>query len=99
MSQHPQVVILGGGFAGLYTARSLRRAPVRITVIGQVSNYRLFTVRDDNPSPYAFLSYPYAPTRNTGLTIRVEAFDAFSEAFEAVGRAWLSARRRSCRRW
>ena len=26
-----------------------------------------------------------------GLTIRAEAFDAFSEAFEAVGRAWLSA--------
>ena len=26
-----------------------------------------------------------------GLTIRVEAFDAFSEAFEAVGRSWLSA--------
>ena len=25
-----------------------------------------------------------------GLTIRVEAFDAFSEAFEAVGRAWLN---------
>jgi single-stranded-DNA-specific exonuclease len=26
-----------------------------------------------------------------GLTIRAEAFDAFSEAFEAVGKAWLSA--------
>ncbi len=26
-----------------------------------------------------------------GLTIRVEAFDAFSEAFEAVGRDWLNA--------
>ncbi len=26
-----------------------------------------------------------------GLTIRADAFDAFSEAFEAVGRAWLSA--------
>src|SRR4029453_4324493 len=23
------------------------------------------------PSPYAFVSYPYEPTRNTGLTIRV----------------------------
>lgn len=41
MSQHPQVVILGGGFAGLYTARSLRRAPVRITVIDH-HNYHLF---------------------------------------------------------
>ncbi len=26
-----------------------------------------------------------------GLTIRADAFDAFSEAFEAVGRAWLNA--------
>jgi single-stranded-DNA-specific exonuclease len=26
-----------------------------------------------------------------GLTIRADAFDAFSKAFEAVGRAWLSA--------
>jgi single-stranded-DNA-specific exonuclease len=26
-----------------------------------------------------------------GLTIRADAFDAFSEAFEAVGKAWLSA--------
>ena len=26
-----------------------------------------------------------------GLTIRADAFDAFSQAFEAVGRAWLSA--------
>ncbi|HMB82036.1 MAG TPA: ABC transporter permease, partial [Vicinamibacterales bacterium] len=42
-----------------------------ITVIGQVSDFRLFTVRDGKPSPYAFVSYPYNPTRNTGLTIRV----------------------------
>jgi putative ABC transport system permease protein len=42
-----------------------------ITVIGQVSDFRLFTVRDGKPSPYAFMSYAYDPTRNTGLTIRV----------------------------
>lgn len=34
-----------------------------ITVIGQVSNFRLFTVRDDKPSPYAFLSYPLIALR------------------------------------
>jgi putative ABC transport system permease protein len=41
------------------------------TVIGVVPDFRLFTVRDGKPSPYAFLPYPYDPARNTGLTIRV----------------------------
>jgi putative ABC transport system permease protein len=42
-----------------------------IAVIGTVSDFRLFSVRDGKPSPYAFVSYPYDPARNTGLTIRV----------------------------
>jgi putative ABC transport system permease protein len=42
-----------------------------ITVIGVVGDFRLFSVRDGKPSPYAFVSYPYEATRNTGLTIRV----------------------------
>ena len=37
----PHVVILGGGFAGLYAAKSLRKAPVRITLIDQ-KNHHLF---------------------------------------------------------
>lgn len=37
----PQVVILGGGFAGLYAARGLRRAPVRVTLIDR-RNHHLF---------------------------------------------------------
>ena len=40
-------------------------------VIGVVGDFRLFTVRDGKPSPYAFVPYPFEPTRNTGLTIRV----------------------------
>src|SRR5690606_38143367 len=35
------VVIVGGGFAGLYAARELRNAPVRITVIDR-RNFHLF---------------------------------------------------------
>jgi predicted permease len=42
-----------------------------ITVVGVVSDFRLFSVQDGKPSPYAFISYPYEPARNTGLTIRV----------------------------
>jgi len=37
----PHVVIIGGGFAGLYAARTLRKAPVRITLIDRL-NHHLF---------------------------------------------------------
>jgi NADH:ubiquinone reductase (H+-translocating) len=37
----PHVVIVGGGFGGLYAARGLGRAPVRVTVIDR-HNYHLF---------------------------------------------------------
>lgn len=41
LAQPPQVVILGGGFGGLYCARALRRARVRITLVDR-SNFHLF---------------------------------------------------------
>lgn len=41
MSQRPHVVIVGGGFAGLYLAKRLKRAPVRVTVIDR-RNHHLF---------------------------------------------------------
>src|SRR5581483_9245933 len=37
----PHVIIVGGGFGGLSAARSLRNAPVRITLIDK-RNYHLF---------------------------------------------------------
>ena len=37
----PHVVIIGGGFAGLYCTRALRRQPVRITVLDR-RNFHLF---------------------------------------------------------
>ncbi len=36
-----RVVIIGGGFAGLYAAKSLRKAPVRVTLIDR-RNFHLF---------------------------------------------------------
>jgi NADH:ubiquinone reductase (H+-translocating) len=39
--QAPHVLILGGGFAGLYAARSLKRAPVRVTLVDR-RNHHLF---------------------------------------------------------
>jgi NADH dehydrogenase len=41
VSERPHVVIIGGGFAGLYLAKKLRRAPVRVTVIDR-RNHHLF---------------------------------------------------------
>lgn len=40
-ARRPHVVILGGGFAGLYTAKHLRRAPVDVTLIDK-RNFHLF---------------------------------------------------------
>jgi NADH:ubiquinone reductase (H+-translocating) len=40
-SQEPHVVIIGAGFGGLAAARTLRRAPARITIIDR-SNHHLF---------------------------------------------------------
>ncbi len=37
----PRVVILGGGFGGLYAARALRRAPARLTIVDR-RNHHLF---------------------------------------------------------
>jgi NADH dehydrogenase len=40
-SNTPHVVILGGGFGGLYAARGLKRAPVRVTLVDR-RNHHLF---------------------------------------------------------
>jgi len=37
----PHVVIIGGGFGGLYAARALRRAPVRVTMVDR-RNHHVF---------------------------------------------------------
>src|SRR5215472_14513627 len=39
--RRPRVVIVGGGFGGLYAAKSLGRAPVAMTVIDR-KNHHLF---------------------------------------------------------
>src|SRR5262245_20622507 len=41
MAQPPHVVIIGGGFGGLYAAQNLKRVPVRITVVDR-RNFHLF---------------------------------------------------------
>ncbi len=35
----PRAVIVGGGFAGLFAARALRRAPVQITLIDRAEHH------------------------------------------------------------
>lgn len=41
MADEPRVLILGGGFGGLWAARALARAPVRVTLVDR-SNHHLF---------------------------------------------------------
>src|SRR5262245_36579678 len=41
MDNVPRVVIVGGGFGGLYTARHLARVPVRVTLLDR-RNFHLF---------------------------------------------------------
>ncbi len=41
MERTPQVVIIGGGFGGLYAARALRKMPVQVTVLDR-RNFHLF---------------------------------------------------------
>ena len=41
VSQQPHVVIIGGGFGGLYAARALKRAPVRVTLLDR-RNHHVF---------------------------------------------------------
>src|SRR5882724_5528036 len=41
MADRKRVVILGGGFGGLYAAKALKRAPVDVTVVDR-RNYHLF---------------------------------------------------------
>src|SRR5437763_2158189 len=41
MSTQPHVIIVGGGFGGLSTARALRKAPVRVTLVDR-RNFHLF---------------------------------------------------------
>ena len=40
-ARRERVVVVGGGFAGLYAVRKLRRAPVEITLIDR-RNFHLF---------------------------------------------------------
>jgi predicted permease len=41
------------------------------TVIGVVGDFLPWTVADPEPPAFAFVAYPYMPSPNTGLTIRV----------------------------
>ncbi|HEX7023196.1 MAG TPA: FAD-dependent oxidoreductase, partial [Gemmatimonadales bacterium] len=35
----PRVVVVGGGFAGLYLARELGRSPVEVTVVDRTNHH------------------------------------------------------------
>src|SRR5436190_576280 len=77
-----RVVIVGGGFAGLFAARTFRHSPVEVTVVDRATHH---------------LFQPLAPGMKTladALTIRRRVFGAFEMAQTATDPAerhrWLT---------
>ena len=61
--RRPRVVIIGGGFGGLYAARALRKAPVDVTVVDR-TNHHVF-----QPLLYQVATATLSPT-DIALPIR-----------------------------
>ena len=86
MSERPHVVIVGGGFGGLYACKSLRDVPVRITLVDRY-NHHLFqpllyqvATAALNPSDIA---YPIRSVVRKQANVRVLLAEARSVAVGA----------------
>jgi putative ABC transport system permease protein len=42
-----------------------------LAVVGVIGDARMYSVFEDTANPYVFVGFPYMPSRNTGVTIRV----------------------------
>ena len=72
----PQVVILGCGFAGLWAAQELRKAPVQVTVVDRTNHhlftpllYQVATAGLSAPAIAAPVRHILAPQRNTTVLL------------------------------
>lgn len=61
----PQVVIVGGGFAGLFAARPLGRTPVQVTLIDRAEHH-LFAPGKGPMSPWHAATTANSGTRPPG---------------------------------
>jgi hypothetical protein len=103
-SRDPHVVIVGAGFAGLWTARALRSAPVRVTLIDR-NNFHtflplLYQVASADLGP-ADIAYPVRSIFRgaTNIDFRMaEATDLDLEARQVVTDRALSSTTTSCLR-
>lgn len=82
----PRVVILGGGFAGLNAARSLRKAPVRVVLVDR-ENYHLFqpllyqvATAGLNPSDIAYPLRSALRRQRNATVLLAEAVDVDADA-------------------
>jgi NADH dehydrogenase len=50
----PQVVIVGGGFAGLHAARGLARLPVEVTIVDRKNHHTLSPVKPPGHEAHAY---------------------------------------------
>src|SRR5437763_15971586 len=88
----PRVVILGGGFGGLYAARALKNAAAQITVVDR-RNFHLFqpllyqvATAALNPSDIAYpIRAVVARQKNTNVILaEVTAVDGEREIFKLI---------------
>ena len=93
MSELPHVVIVGGGFGGLWAARGLATAPVRVTLVDRCNHhlfqpllYQVATAGLSSPDIAAPLRHILRGQRNaTVLMDEVARVDADGKAVELAG--------------
>jgi NADH dehydrogenase len=88
-SQMPHVLILGGGFAGLWATRALKHAPVRVTLVDRTNHhlfqpllYQVATAGLSAPDIAAPLRHILRRQRN--VTVRLDEVRAIDPAQRSV---------------
>lgn len=89
----PRVVIIGGGFAGLFAARELRKAPLQVTVVDRVAHHLFQPLLYQCATGILSEGQIAAPLRELFKRHRnTEVVLAEVEAFDTEGRRVLARR-------
>src|SRR5260221_286379 len=86
MDSRPHIVIVGGGFGGLFAARALARAPARVELAGAIEEIAKGTLRGD------FRNFDPASTRVVLIDAAPRALGAFSPHLAERAAAILRSR-------
>src|SRR3954465_5778617 len=89
----PNVVILGGGFAGLFAARALRKAPVNVTLVDRAAHHLFQPLLYQCATGILSEGQIAAPLRSLLKRHKnVECLLAEVEGIDVAGRGVLAAR-------